>query len=228
MDLLAKNTGGQAFYNRNDLQNSIGRSMDLGSSYYILAYTPTNTDWNGKLRKIEVKSAGKKLKLFYRRTYYALPDKHYTVQELERILVSSMDPEMADSTMISLDTKVSPGTKGPNSVMLECSLDRNQFQFVDGDKNQKIAVVDLAIEGWDKHGKPSGTFGQSLKIPAAADPAQTKVTFRQQLDLKPNTAVLRIGILDRTTGHIGTVQIASVPIGAQPENKADAKPEAKP
>src|SRR6201995_739996 len=57
MDLIAKNTGGQAFYNRNDLQNSIGRSMDLGSSYYILAYTPTNTDWNGKLRKIEVKSA---------------------------------------------------------------------------------------------------------------------------------------------------------------------------
>jgi VWFA-related protein len=219
MDLLAKNTGGQAFYNGNDLKGAIGRSMDMGSSYYTIAYTPSNSDWNGKLRKIEVRVPGKKVKLVYRRSYYAIPDKHFTVPELERMLVSSMDPEIADSTMIAMDVKLSPGTKGPNSVTLECSLDRSQFQFV-ADQKQKVAMVDLAIESWDKHGKPSGTFGQSIKIPET-DAAHPKVAFRQQLALRPETARLRIGVLDRSSGRIGTVQIASIPT-------SDAEPKAKP
>ncbi len=232
MDLLAKNTGGQAFYNGNDLKGAIGRSMDMGSSYYILAYSPSNTEWNGKLRKIEVKAPGKKVKLVYRRTYYAIPDQHFTVPERERMLVESMDPEIADSTMISMNVKLSPGSKGANSVTLECDLDRSQFQFVDVDQKQKVAVVDLAIEGWDKQGKPSGTFGQTLKIPET-NSTNTRVAFRQQLMLRPETSKLRIGVLDRSSGRIGTVQIASIPasipmtgteLEAKPESKTGPKP----
>lgn len=232
MDLLAKNTGGQAFYNGNDLKGAIGRSMDMGSSYYILAYSPSNTEWNGKLRKIEVKAPGKKVKLVYRRTYYAIPDKQFSVPELERMLVGSMDPEVADSTMLSMNVKLSPGAKGPNSVTLECDLDRSQFQFVDADQKQKVAVIDLAIEGWNKQGKPSGTFGQTLKI-QEANSTNTRVAFRQQLMLRPETSKLRIGVLDRSSGRIGTVQIASIPasipmtgteVEAKPEKKTGSKP----
>lgn len=218
MDLLAKNTGGQAFYNGNDLKDAIGRSMDLGSSYYTLAYTPSNSQWNGALRKIEVKTPGKKVKLVYRRNYYAVPDKKYSLPEMEQMLVASMDPEMADATMLSVDVKLSPGAKGPNSVMLECDLDRRQFQFVDADK-QKVAMIDLAIESWDKNGKVSGKVGQSLKIPEG-DAAQPKVAFRQELALRPNTATLRIGIMDRSSGRLGTVLVPAIPAGsAEPEAK---------
>ncbi len=232
MDLLAKNTGGQAFYNGNDLKGAIGRSMDMGSSYYTLAYSPNNTDWDGKLRKIEVKAPGKKVKLVYRRTYYAIPDKQFSVPELERMLVGSMDPEIADSTMIAMNVKLSPGSKGANSVTLECDFDRSQFQFVDVDQKQKIAVIDLAIEGWNKQGKSSGTFGQTLKIPET-NSTNTRVAFRQQLMLRPETSKLRIGVLDRSSGRIGTVQIASIPasipmtgteLEAKPEGKTGSKP----
>ena len=232
MDLLAKDTGGQAFYNGNDLKGAIGRSMDMGSSYYTLAYSPSNTDWNGKLRKIEVKAPGKKVKLVYRRTYFAIPDKQFSVPELERMLVGSMDPEIADSTMISMDVKLSPGSKGANSVTLECDFDRSQFQFVDADQKQKVAVIDLAIEGWDKQGKASGRYGQTLKI-QETNSANTRVAFRQQLMLRPETSKLRIGVLDRSSGRIGTVQIASIPAsipmtGTEPEAKPEGKTASKP
>jgi VWFA-related protein len=232
MELLAKNTGGQAFYNGNDLKGAIGRSMDMGSSYYILAYSPSNTEWDGKLRKIEVKAPGKKVKLVYRRTYYAIPDKHFSLPELERMLVGSLDPEIADSTMISMNVKLSPGSKGANSVTLEFDFDRSQFQFVDTDQKQKVAVIDLAIEGWDKQGKSSGTLGQSVKIPET-NSTNTRVAFRQQLVLRPETSKLRIGVLDRSSGRIGTVQIASIPVSipmtgteleAKPESKTGSKP----
>jgi VWFA-related protein len=232
MELLAKNTGGQAFYNGNDLKGAIGRSMDMGSSYYILAYSPSNTEWDGKLRKIEVKAPGKKVKLVYRRTYYAIPDKHFSLPELERMLVGSLDPEIADSTMISMNVKLSPGSKGANSVTLEFDFDRSQFQFVDTDQKQKVAVIDLAIEGWDKQGKSSGTLGQSVKIPET-NSTNTRVAFRQQLVLRPETSKLRIGVLDRSSGRIGTVQIASIPVsipmtGTEPEAKPESKTGSKP
>src|SRR5262249_31108665 len=55
MNELADRTGGKAFYNRNDLDVAIRKSIDDGSTYYTLAYYPENKDWNGKFRKIRVK-----------------------------------------------------------------------------------------------------------------------------------------------------------------------------
>ena len=40
MKIIAEQTGGEAFVNTNDLKRVINRSLDDGSSYYTLAYTP--------------------------------------------------------------------------------------------------------------------------------------------------------------------------------------------
>src|SRR5262249_31314763 len=57
MSDIARETGGQAFYGSNDLKAALSRSMEEGSDYYTIAYTPENHDWNGKYRKIDVKCA---------------------------------------------------------------------------------------------------------------------------------------------------------------------------
>ena len=40
---LAKNTGGQAFFNSNDMKDILTRVTNQGMHYYALSYTPTNT-----------------------------------------------------------------------------------------------------------------------------------------------------------------------------------------
>jgi VWFA-related protein len=72
MENLAHQTGGRAIYNDNDIKGELIESLNQGANYYTLAYTPTNHDWNGKLRKIEVRSDLKNVSFYYRRGYLAV------------------------------------------------------------------------------------------------------------------------------------------------------------
>src|ERR1022692_4841291 len=62
---------GSGRHDRRDatVSTRVHRIVQQGSSYYTLAYTPTNREWNGKYRKIEVKAATPAAELTYRRGY---------------------------------------------------------------------------------------------------------------------------------------------------------------
>ena len=47
MKNIAQQTGGEAFVNTNDLKRVIARSLEDGSTYYTLAYTPPKEDAGG-------------------------------------------------------------------------------------------------------------------------------------------------------------------------------------
>jgi len=71
MDRMAEDTGGHAYYNTNGLTEAVNKSIDNGSNYYTLTYSPTNTKWQGDFRKIDVKLAQPGYVLEYRHGYYA-------------------------------------------------------------------------------------------------------------------------------------------------------------
>jgi VWFA-related protein len=75
MNVLATDTGGQAFYNTNDLADAVAKAINAGSNYYTLAYSPTNRKQDGGYREIRVtlsaSAAARGLQLAYRHGYYA-------------------------------------------------------------------------------------------------------------------------------------------------------------
>jgi VWFA-related protein len=71
MERLASNTGGRAIMNENDLTKATAQAIEIGSNYYTLTYTPSNANWNGDFRKIQVKLARQGYALAYRHGYYA-------------------------------------------------------------------------------------------------------------------------------------------------------------
>jgi VWFA-related protein len=52
---LAKDTGGFLLENTNDLGAGVARMQQERTTYYLLAYQPTNAKLDGKLRRISVK-----------------------------------------------------------------------------------------------------------------------------------------------------------------------------
>ncbi len=77
---MAEQTGGHAFINTNGLSQAVANAIDSGSNFYTLTYSPANTNWNGRFRKIQVRLQQQGLTLAYRRGYYAddpnAPPKH--------------------------------------------------------------------------------------------------------------------------------------------------------
>jgi len=69
---LAGDTGGKAFLDNNDLAGGIVQAQQSISDYYILGYYTSNTDPNGKFRRIRISLANnQEAKLDYRQGYYA-------------------------------------------------------------------------------------------------------------------------------------------------------------
>ncbi|WP_424165530.1 VWA domain-containing protein [Terracidiphilus sp.] len=72
--IMADQSGGRAFANSNSLADIINKITSTSGSFYTISYTPTNTNMDGSFRNIEVKVAGAKYQLAYRRGYFAVDD----------------------------------------------------------------------------------------------------------------------------------------------------------
>ena len=74
-EYIAKATGGHAYFSNNDVTGALQNAMETGMSYYTLSYAPTNSNFDGSDRHVEVTLAKKSgYKLSYRNLYYAVSD----------------------------------------------------------------------------------------------------------------------------------------------------------
>src|SRR5678809_1673951 len=69
---LADQTGGFLIRDTNDLANGLRRINDDMHGYYLVTYTPTNDDYNGKFRQISVKLNHQSFDVQARKGYYAV------------------------------------------------------------------------------------------------------------------------------------------------------------
>jgi VWFA-related protein len=69
---LAADTGGKALFDNNDLSHGIVQAQQAISDYYILGYYTSNTEENGRFRKVSISvSPSLGAKLDFRQGYYA-------------------------------------------------------------------------------------------------------------------------------------------------------------
>jgi VWFA-related protein len=72
LDMIAKATGGKAFYNTNGLKQALSGIVTNGSNYYTLAYATTNKTFDGRFRHINVAVDRPGLRVQHRQGYYAV------------------------------------------------------------------------------------------------------------------------------------------------------------
>jgi VWFA-related protein len=73
LDLLAAETGGLAFRNTDNYRAALASIASDTSTYYVLAYSPTNPVLDGKFRRIELRPKWSGVQVRARRGYVASP-----------------------------------------------------------------------------------------------------------------------------------------------------------
>jgi len=68
---IADETGGSALFSNNDLRQALLDVTERGGNYYTLSYSPSNSTFDGRSRKIHVELARHGYHLSYRRSYYS-------------------------------------------------------------------------------------------------------------------------------------------------------------
>ncbi|HLJ86587.1 MAG TPA: VWA domain-containing protein [Candidatus Angelobacter sp.] len=212
MNSLADQTGGRAFYNRNDIDQAINLSVEDGSTYYSFGYYPDDKNWNGKFRKIEVKILNKDLRIRHRRGYFAV-DTSASVdtgtKEARSEFGSALALESPMVTMLPFAAQVSMPTATEPDVIVNFGVDPRAISFDLQADHLRHAKVDFVILAFDGKGKvvasKTDTLTASLR-PDTFDAVMTShLPFEQHVNLAPGKYRLRIGVRDQRNNLIGTV-----------------------
>jgi len=210
MQEIAERTGGRAFYNRNEIGDAIIESMEDGTTYYTLAYSPGNHDWNGKFRRISVKSKRPGVKLRYRLGYFAIPPgASRNPQEQAAAFAQAMDISSPVSTAILFKARViPPSAKTKNQVVVNYLIPAAGLSFEEGDDKLQHASVNCSVEVFSKNGdllKKDGTNLTAALQPEVYDKVMHEgFPCQEKLTLPSGEYTLRLGVRDNATGMIGT------------------------
>jgi hypothetical protein len=180
MENIAHETGGRAIYNDNDIRGEIIETLNQGGNFYTLAYSPEGKDWNGKYRKIEVKTGVKDVHLYYRHGYLAVdPDTAGKVASAESAPTFSIAmmhgaPERAEvvmtieatgtgkfieekdrkpPTLQDRDQPFMAHLKGTTQVFaMKCKIDANTVAFTKDANGNYVPRLALTFLAYDADG----------------------------------------------------------------------------
>jgi VWFA-related protein len=211
MNTLARETGGEAIFGRNDLADALLQSVADSESYYTVAYKPSDGKWNGEFRKITVE-AGHGTSLIYRRGYFATPDESAT--DSADTFELAMRPGAPEETALRLRSRILPADSQHPGVTIESTIDTSDVPFAstpDGHKQAKLLVQMIAFNDSAQQPKvlpqTSGTLNIDLDPQRYQFILSAGIAFRQRLQLKPGKYRLLVGVNDENSHSMGTIDI---------------------
>ena len=123
MTSLAAATGGHAYIETNDLARAVKDSIDQGSNFYSLSYSPTDSNLDGKLRRIKVQLTHSGYTLSYRQGYYAdPPDAIKTAGLLSSAAATAPNDPAAASIRTNLLLAMARGAPQPTDVLFRVGV----------------------------------------------------------------------------------------------------------
>ncbi len=211
MQDIAQQTGGEAFYNTNDLKSALQSSLERGSNYYTLAYVPSNRDWNSKYRHLEIKFARSGVKAEYRKGYFAVPEQLAPDVESKNRLIGAMQPSVPVSTMLLLRVQVLPPDAKNPKVKIDYGVYAPDLAFSDGPEKRKLGKVEFVAVAWDKNSQAAANTSETMVLSFQRDHydaiMKNGLPAHLELDLKPGNYKLRLGVMDYGNGKIGTLDV---------------------
>jgi VWFA-related protein len=213
---LAKDTGGKAMFDNNDLSLGIVQAARAVTGYYMIGYYTTNTATDGRFRRVNISLVGDiDGELSYRPGYYGAKDyKDFNAIDRERQLEEAFKAE-------------DPITDIP------MAMEVNHFQISSAEYFVPISVrmpgselarprpagstrveIDMLGEIKDEHGvtlrNSKDRLVFSLDAGAATRVARRSIQYETGFSLLPGSYVIKVLARDTTTGRIGTFQTSFV------------------
>ena len=214
MNEIAQETGGVAFFDRNDLGKAMLEGMDDGSNYYTLAYYPTNKNWNDKYRKITVRVDRSGVNLRHRKGYFAsdrnaLGGEKPEQRNLELELALSLDEPLA--TELHFQARVTPPSAATkNKVVVDYAIDPHAVDFqLDANGDEHASVV-CAVHVFAAKVPPESLQTVAVNSEGKLHPEVYKqvlasaVPCKEEIELAPGDYLLRLAVRDNHTGAVGT------------------------
>ncbi len=209
---LAKDTGGKAMFDNNDLSLGIVQAAQAVTGYYMIGYYTKNVAQDGRFRRVKISVAnGLSADLAYRAGYYG--DKafsKFTTADKERQLAEALklDDPITD---IPMGIGVNYFQLNRNEYYVPVSVRMPGSELTRPKPGGTARVeIDMIGEVKDTYGvtirNMRDTIATTLDAAKAADAAKRPIQDETGFTLLPGSYVIKVLVRDATTGHIGTLE----------------------
>jgi VWFA-related protein len=209
---LAKDTGGKALVDNNDLSLGIVQAASAIGSYYIIGYASTHTATDGKFHRVKVSLARNlDATLAYRQGYFA--DKSFakfSAADKERQLEDAfmLENPVTDIT-IAMEVNYFQLTSAEYFVPVSVKIPGSELALARR-RGAARTEIDFLGEVKDDYGVTMQNVRDKLDIKlsdqTAAELAHRPVQYETGFTLLPGKYVIKVLARDAETGRIGTYQ----------------------
>jgi hypothetical protein len=218
---LAKDTGGVAFDNTNNLRVGFERIDSDLHNYYMLGYSPTNEKFDGKFRTIGVKVNRPGVTVSSRKGYYGLRDPGGTpVNTWEAPALGALESKPVPNAFpVRAGALLFPESSRPGLVPVVVSFKTAPLTFADsGDGKSYSSDVAVLVRFLDDKNAVVKKVGFHYEIKGAmADIEQAKqgeIVFYREPELPPGLYTMESIVYDNPTGKASvrftTVEVPKV------------------
>ncbi len=209
---LAKDTGGKALFDYNDLSRGITQAADSQTSYYVLGYYSNHVATDGKFRRVKIALAGGlSADLSYRQGYFG--DKefaNFTAADKERQLEEALMLEnpVTDIT-IAMEVNYFQLNRAEYFVPVAIKIPGNELALARRGGASRT-LIDFIGEVKDDFGNTIQNLRDKLDIKlsdeTAAQLARRPIQYETGFTLLPGKYVIKYLVRDAETGRMGTYQ----------------------
>jgi VWFA-related protein len=213
---LAKDTGGKALFDNNDLAAGIVQAASSITSYYILGYASTHTAMDGRFHRVKVTlKGGRAAQLAYREGYFAEKSfAKFSAADKERQLEEALmlDNPVTDIP-IAMEVNYFQLNRAEYFVPVSVKIPGSELMLARR-RGAARTVIDVIGEVKDDYGVTIQNVRDKLDIKlseqTATEIAHRPVQYETGFTLLPGKYVIKVLARDAETGRIGTFQASFV------------------
>ncbi len=220
---LAEDTGGFLIRDTNDMSSAFRRIDEDNKFHYLLTYSPSNTETDGKFRTIQVKVKRDGAQVFARKGYLALRKPASSFLSYEAEALSKLDHGKPPNAFpVSATGFVFPEPKGNAAVPIIVQV-RTADLFFQVDQARGTYTAQAAIVAHIKNaaGKPVHTLSQQYLLTGASkdvDAARAgEILFYRQPELAPGVYNLEV-IVNDSLGQKASARLSTLTVPAVSHN----------
>jgi hypothetical protein len=212
MKEIAAQTGGKAYYNRNDIDKAVALASNDGGVYYALSYTSTNKKFNGDYRSIKVEVKRPNVQVRHRSGYFAYDTTKGDIKGKGKGNAKTGDLNVADvmseSSLVLFDAQVVPA-KSPGKAMAMFRVEPRSVSWGETGKHDlDIDLYVLALDGESKVSANNGmTVAQALGDDQYAQVLQKGLFVPVEVPLTAGSYTMKLAVRDNRTGMIGSLTV---------------------
>jgi VWFA-related protein len=210
---LSSDTGGKAFLDSNDFSPAFLRIQQDTSAYYVIGFRSTDTQKDGRYRRLTIKINRPNVKLEYRPGYYAPADfRHANKDERERQLQEQLATDLpATDVELYLEAYYFRNDTGAGNprfyVPVSLIVPGSQIPFVKGGDRSK-ATLDIIGELKNTAGQDMAEIRQTVKL--AIDDSQQvsrkNIQYTTGFSLPLGKYHLKFVVRENQTGRMGSFE----------------------